>query len=256
MALQPIVSFSRVVPRDGSTIEECEDRLAVSASRFAVADGASDAIYSDVWADLLVSAFCSVATCEDGDAQDDGASWLAESRARWREWTSSLDVDALPWFTREKLRAGSFATFAGLTFDSAVDAGSAGSPATLIWTARACGDACVFLVRGGELALSFPATASDGFANSPRLLATSSGGAAALHVVCGRSEPGDRFYLATDALAQWLLAEHERGGRPWDAIDAVTRPDVFDALVHDARRTGALRNDDVSFVAIAAATVE
>jgi len=252
MALRPVVSFSRLVPRNGSTLEECEDRLALSPSRFAVADGASEAIYSDVWAEMLVTAFCAAAGCGDAvEAGGDPLPWLAESRSRWRAWTASLAVEALPWFAQEKLRAGSFATFAGLTFDSA-DAGGIGAPATLTWTASACGDACVFVVRGAELALAFPTPASDGFANSPPLLATSGGDADLLRVVCGRVEPGDRFYLATDALAQWLLAEHERGGRPWDAIGAIARPDVFDALVRDARRTGALRNDDLSFVAIAA----
>jgi hypothetical protein len=71
----------------------------------------------------------------------------------------------------------------------------------------------------------------------------------------GKWRAGDRFYLMTDALAQWFLARHEAGQKPWQVIGkALADPETgvaFPAWVEDLRDKGGLCNDDVTISAIA-----
>src|SRR5438876_30634 len=68
----------------------------------------------------------------------------------------------------------------------------------------------------------------------------------------GEFSPGDRAWLMTDALAQWFLAEAEKGGTPWDdlgALPAAPDPDAaFAAWVEGLRAARRLRNDDVTLL--------
>jgi hypothetical protein len=72
----------------------------------------------------------------------------------------------------------------------------------------------------------------------------------------GAVRAGDRFYVATDALAQWCLLSHERGERPWHRLHAIATPDDLAALVSAARGAGTLRNDDVGLVAVEAVALD
>jgi hypothetical protein len=295
MPLQHRVRFSGRLPKLGNTPDECEDHFGVAATRFAIADGASDAIYSQVWAHILTTSYCqSAAVADRGNGID---AWLGECRNAWRRWEAEASARALPWFTRDKLRGGSFATFAGLSFDppaanprrsvfanvfadidagvdAAVDAvvdsdgetdgvagetlhlrAGAGAAAetleTCTWSASACGDACLFVVRDDRLAVTFPVAAAAEFDNHPRLIATEPGHAGeSLLSLTGAAHAGDRFYLATDALAQWFLRSHGDGGEPWIAFDGVTTVEDFALLVSTFREAGDLRNDDVTLISI------
>jgi hypothetical protein len=229
---RPVVRFAGSLPKAGCTAAECEDRVAASAVRFAVADGASEGSYSGTWAGILADAFCEAVSID---------AWLDESRARWRRWERTLAGRNLPWFTQETLRAGSHAAFAGLSFD----AGAGGTT----WRATACGDVCVFLIRDEALEATMPLASADAFDTRPPLVATA-GRPPAFSETEGAVRAGDRFYLVTDALAQWCLLTHERGAPPWAQLQAIASADDLAALVAAARRTGELRNDDVGLIAI------
>jgi len=168
--------------------------------------------------------------------------WLARCRAEWRRWADAAALGDLPWFARETLRAGAFATFIGVAF-------SQGD-----WHAVACGDACLFVVRDDRLAAAFPLADGDGFDNTPPLLPTAThvGGPGTndLRTATGIAEPGDAFYLMSDALAHWFLADHDRGGKPWLALDGVRTPRDFDRFVSASRESHALKNDDVTLMTI------
>lgn len=239
MVGRPFVRFAGRTPKWGNLLDECEDHVAVSASRFAVADGASEASYSQRWAHLLTAAFCQ----HDGSDSTAPDGWLTTCRGQWHQWELELTERDLPWFTREKLRAGSFATFVGLEFADNTDARA--------WDATACGDACLFMVRDDALALAFPLTTADAFDSRPHLLPTSTDATSGdLHVMGGSAQIADRYYLTTDALAQWFLAECERGGRPWVAFDTITTAAQLEELVSAWRESGALKNDDVALIAV------
>lgn len=234
-----MIRFAGTVPKRGHAPAECEDQWSAAAQRFAVADGATEASYSRVWARILTDAFCQA----DANGTADTDAWLDAARAEWRRCADKISARELPWFTREALRTGSFASLVGLSFPLETTGG---------WTAVSCGDACVFHVRDESLAAAIPIGDSRAFTNSPPLV-PSVEAIAADHFAfaTGTAQPGDAFYLITDALAQWFLAEHEHAGQPWAILDTLTTPETFDAFVAEARASGALRNDDVALLSIA-----
>lgn len=238
------MKFAGRIPKHGHRAAECEDRYSSNGWRFAIADGASDSGYSQVWARILADSFCAPPAFDvSPDALD---VWLGRCRAEWRRWAREAGQGELPWFARESLRAGGFATFAGLVFspaDSEADATA--------WHAVACGDACVFIVRDDRLASAFPVDDCTGFDNTPQLVPTSQlPGGDGLRTAAGLARTGDAFYLVTDALAQWFLADHDRGEKPWVALNGVTTTRDLDVFVSASRQARAMKNDDVTLMSI------
>jgi Protein phosphatase 2C len=237
---RPMMKFAGMTPKRGHDTAECEDRFSSSSRRFAVADGASESGYSYVWAQILADSFCRshASRFDPGEL----SAWLARCRAEWRRWADAAALGDLPWFARETLRTGAFATFIGLAFSQGE------------WHAVACGDACLFVVRDDRLAAAFPLADGDGFDNTPPLVATANNfggpGNNDLRTATGIAEPGDSFYLMTDALAHWFLADHDRGEKPWIALDAVRTPRDLDLFVSASRESLALKNDDVTLMSI------
>ena len=242
MSLRPVVRFAGRVPKHGNDLSECEDSFCVADTTFAIADGASDGIYSHVWARILAESYC-----QQGQQlwnADTFSEWVnCRRRMEWDKWHAQVAAKELPWFAREKLRNGSFATFAGLTF--ATDLSGA-------WEACSYGDACLFIVRNDAILHSFPVTSSEAFGNNPPLIATLTGVTPEhIQILSGRAEAGDRFYLVTDALAQWFLAESERDEKPWAAFDTgILTDDDLKSFVNDYRGQKLLKNDDVTLIAI------
>jgi hypothetical protein len=67
----------------------------------------------------------------------------------------------------------------------------------------------------------------------------------------GECLPGDTFYLLTDALACWFLTAVESDREPWRELDEVGAGACpFDGWVAHLRRSGNLRNDDVTAVRV------
>jgi len=239
---RPVLKFSASVPKEGNGTHECDDRFSSGARRFAVADGVSEGGFSEIWAAILANAFCRPSA---GDVDAKGLdAWLGRSRAEWQRWAAETSKREVPWFTREMLRRGTHATFVGLAFPAR---GASGA-----WRAVACGDSCVFVVRDDRLALSFPMSGSREFHNTPPLVPASRATRTdALRMATGTARAGDAFYLATDALAQWFLANHERGEKPWVTLDRVVASHGLDAFVAASRAAHVLKNDDVTLLSIA-----
>jgi protein phosphatase 2C-like protein len=236
--------FAGRIPKQGHRSADCEDRFSASRLRFAVADGASDSGYSQQWARILADSFCRPPAFEISPEALDV--WLGRCRAEWRRWAREHAQGDLPWFARESLRAGGFATFAGLAFSPAE-----GETDATAWHAVACGDACVFIVRNDRLAGAFPVGDGTGFDNTPPLVPTSQlSGGDGLRTTTGRARSGDAFYLATDALARWFLTDHDRGAKPWLALDGVATWRDLDIFVSASREAHALKNDDVTLISI------
>jgi hypothetical protein len=215
-------------------------RRSLLGRRFAVADGTSEGGYSRVWARILADEFCREEPCGFDANGLDG--WLHACRDEWRRSAEQIARRDLPWFARATLNAGAFATFLGLGFADAADGA---------WTAVARGDACIFVVRDDALGLAFPVQESGRFDNHPALVASSDPlRGSALQTAAGAAQPGDAFYLATDALAQWFLDRHERGEKPWSALSRVRTQRQLTSFVTAARRSRALHNDDVTLMSI------
>jgi hypothetical protein len=233
--------------QQGNSPTEYQDAFAddAAAGRYAVADGVTQSGFARSWARLLVTAFVA-----DGAAPRAFVARLPEVQTRWRE---GLPV-SLDWLAEEKAQGGAFATFLGVAMTASADS------VTHEWQAVAIGDACLFHTRENRLLDVFPLERSEEFTNVPRSLGsrTAITGYWEKHTVhrCGRALPGDRLWLATDALAQWCLGECEAGAPPWGEMQLLCAEGEDDAhfvawiagLRERSERR--LRNDDVTLLMV------
>jgi hypothetical protein len=236
------------LPKAGNMEEEYEDAFWPPSSKeeggakfsFAVADGATEASYSKIWANLLVEAYCAGALEEESREAS-----IAELQAKWRE---VVTAQPLPWYAEEKIRSGAFSSLLGLTLHDTKTPRS--TPGT--WEALAVGDSCLFQMRDGEMIERFPITSSEEFNNRPALLSSNPGANERLAQYTfskqGKWEAGDVFYLTTDALACSLLKAAEEGDKPW-LIKRPTQED-FVSWISRLREKGSIGNDDVTMVSV------
>ena len=254
MWLRPLGEFW--LPSAGNSPEEYEDafQVAIPDSReapdggvalAAVADGASESAFAGEWARALVECFASRPPDLGRLTGESLQEWLVAPRESWR---GQVPWDRVPWHGEAKARAGAFATLLGLTVEAEPGDGS-----RLRWRAVAVGDSCLFLVRDGRLAVSFPLEGAAEFGNAPALVCSNAARAAPawddVSLRGGRCEAGDLFILASDALCRWFLERDAAGERPWEALAALGPPD-WEAWVDGQRRAGLIRNDDTTFVAM------
>ena len=231
-------SFS--VQKAGNKISECEDIWNYGKSdrlfSIALSDGATESSFSQEWAKELVTAFV------NRDLQT--LTWVGKSQQNWQQW---LENQNLSWFAKRKVGQGAFATFLGLEiFDD------------LSWKAIALGDSCLFVVRNCELRItnyelrkSFPLKQSEEFGNRPRLIGTYSN----TEQICfseinGNAKIGDRFYLATDAIACWILKQLEAIQDPWVKLDEISSQDIFANWVNELRDRHEIANDDTTLLCL------
>src|SRR5262249_4076973 len=122
----------------------------------------------------------------------------------------------------------------------------------------AVGDCCLFQVRNDQVLCAFPIAHAADFGNHPELLNSRQEPSAQLrdHQKKGRGHrrKGDRFFLVTDALAQWFLGNLEANHKPWRSIErllSASAPDTaFAEWIAALRSASALRNDDVTLMLI------
>ena len=254
MTLRPPRSFW--LPKAGNSPEEYEDASRVvypqrmgaagrRTARAAVSDGASESAFAREWANVLADAFVSRPPDIGGLTRDSMWDWLASAQEEWR---AGIPWDRIPWHGEAKARAGAFATLLGLTV-----AARSGSSRRLSWQAVAVGDGCLFVVRDDSLWLSFPLEDADQFDNSPTLVCSNPDNAGDLWKDVRRSDgecvAGDSFILASDALACWFLERNAGGEMPWKTLLALDASG-WTSLVDEERRTGSMRNDDMTLVII------
>jgi hypothetical protein len=163
-------------------------------------------------------------------------------------WASDVGSQPLPWYAEAKFAQGAFATFLGVVLKSF------GRPS---WQAVAVGDSCLFQIRDGQLRQAFPLTQSSEFDNSPRLLGSRTSAVEARQREVrgyGSWQAQDRFFLATDALAQWFLRQVEAGGKPWEVLESLLgESDVSTAgkaWIEQLRDQHEIRNDDVTLIMV------
>ncbi len=177
--------------------------------RCALADGATDAVFSKHWAELLVAGY---AANEWTESTISSAS-LACIKERWH---SHVAVKELPWYTLEKAKLGAAAALVTLRI----------SAEGRRWSGVAIGDSCLFHIRNGAVITRFPEMSTSDFSNICELL-SSSKDANNLELVRRVHEndswlPGDYFYLMSDALACWFTRQLEEG-KQRQAISLVSR---------------------------------
>ncbi|WTW97881.1 hypothetical protein OG216_33115 [Streptomycetaceae bacterium NBC_01309] len=228
----------------------------VSSVRAAVSDGASESLLARRWAEVLVRQAGGAPTglLRTGTGFADV---LGRAAHRWPdlmkryEYGRELRGRPLTWYERPGFERGAHATLLVAHF-----AAHRWAPARGTWSAAALGDTCLFHVRGDQLRLAFPLDRADDFDNHPALAASLGHDRDAVEphvrVVGGSWVMGDRFYLATDALAAWFLRSREEGEKPWHALRVLdsASPRELASWVERRRAAGELRNDDVTLIRI------
>lgn len=216
-----------------------------------VADGATEGVLAGEWANITLKSLSK--TAGEIRTPDDVMPQLNEAVQTWRRFKRICTVNgtkpltALPaWLEDEAVARGAFATACVAWFS---DDGE--------WIGGAIGDSCVFHLRQDQLIEAWPLSTSREFNNSPYLV--SSEAACNVDLVkhikihSNRWEREDHFYFATDALACWILKQHENEASPWTKLasfDAIAAPDEFSAFVESIRDAGEIRNDDTTLARV------
>ena len=265
--------FAYWAAKEGSSAAEYEDAWRILPGTadevpgnwvaVAVADGATESLLARRWAAMTADGFA-VARTAVCDADSFAETALALS-ARWPAVVESYTVERaaagrpLRWYERPGLEKGAFATL--LTLQMNAGDAPADDPEPLAqpgiprvigdWRSAAIGDTCLFQIRAGRLQAAFPLDQNCSFNTSPALLGSCDADPEVIadHVrfAEGTVTEGDDFFVCTDAMAAWFLACVEDGGRPWETLRDLTEIG-FAEWVSEARRTGGLRNDDVTLV--------
>ena len=248
MAWRPQCSVFQVV-KAGNEPDQCDDaaefRLPVSTAplRAAVADGATEAMLSGLWARCLVRAASRTPLSLSTHVMLERARgyWQSERTAYLAERERN---DPLKWYEETGLARGSMAALCWVEFQASRFSRKG------TYAAAGVGDVCLFHTRRGGLLDSFPLGVGAKFGNRPALLATDKAAAPpAFETKSGSWRSGDILLLASDALADWLLA-HAADRAVWAMITGMRSDSSFSKFVAATRDGGDLRNDDVTMLLI------
>jgi hypothetical protein len=222
----------------------------------AISDGATQSIFAEEWADLLTQGFCQSqepTICEH--IRDNWQTWLKPLQNAWipiYEQARSKPQQANKWNSLKSTSARAntaAATFVGLQI-LPTDENGRGK-----WKSVAIGDSCLFQFRQikgkPELQKAFPleksqdfSTATHAFNSNPKYSVLSKAKPVFFE---GEYQLGDTFFLATDALAQWLLKNRELGQDDWRKLLEVKDQSEFERMVDDLRKTNQIVFDDTTF---------
>ena len=107
--------------------------------------------------------------------------------------------------------------------------------------------------KGMRVLEMFPLQKSSQFTMSPYLIGSRSDGESLnerIQISKCSLRDGDMLLLATDAVAAWLLRQHEEGRPLWKWLyRKLSTPERFAAMVAYGRKNG-LRNDDFTLVRV------
>lgn len=237
-----IITQILTTQKAGLAPEQNEDATAVVGLRVAIADGASEGWQSGQWAGILAHAAAS-----DFPDPKTYPQWLLS--AQHLAPRETLGGVAGSWYAEEKQALGAFSTLLAVAFD--VPKTGSG----IKWRAIAVGDSCLFHLRGDKVVTRFPLEDVEAFSNRPALVASlPTSELLEPEWFAGRAELTDRFYLATDALAEWFYryaCDHQ--AEPWRVFDRLMNdrsPADFETWVQAERTAKRLKNDDTTLIRI------
>jgi hypothetical protein len=227
----------------GNKESECEDSISfnLKKKRFAIADGASSSMFSDVWASCLTSNVIDLETDLFTNASDLFHILLPIAR---EEWYSRVEWNNLKWFQTNKSFQGSYSTLLYLEIKRIEE--------RYLYRALCVGDSCMFVLGPGGTFYSFPYKKASQFNNSPKLIwtgrKTQTNNLDKLLpdfvTTGGYITEKNEIILATDALSKWLIETHNFSIlRDLVVNDSGMRDYLSNEI--DAKR---MRNDDISLI--------
>lgn len=251
--IQLRLHFAGQVAKPGTHLDECQDAMKSDEQYCAaIADGVSRSFFPAIWAKLLVETFC---------LQSRGLLW----EEAWREWLEPIQTRWLEEVTARvealgpsayrplnnlKMRSSATATFVGLELLPPLGQ-------EVPWRAIIIGDSCLFHTRKGALYKVYLLEDSSKFSNATQAfysLPRYDFDPPSPQYVSGEAAIGDRFLLATDALAHWLIQTYEQTG-DWAQVEQRLAPGLvhgqFAAWVEEQRETSERPlSDDVTLLIV------
>ncbi|PQJ33886.1 hypothetical protein BSZ35_04065 [Salinibacter sp. 10B] len=225
------------VPRAGGEAGDYEDAVTLQVDEWpvcaAVADGATESVFARQWAKTLVD----ILVDTNATRAEDFPAVVAEGQRQWQTSIGERE-DERPWYVTAKAAEGAYATLLGVSVHS-----------DGTWRAVSVGDCCLFHVHGEQVRQTWPLDHPEAFTNRPALLSSQQGASMpSPRTASGSWTAGGALFLATDAVAAWLLRRRASGKSiaemvQWDS-------DTFRDCVAAARERGTLRNDDSTLLVL------
>ncbi len=251
-------------PKKGNSPDEYEDAYgcAVDEGRFAIADGATESSFAEIWSTILSQKFVAAPPVGSPPESQTLQEWIAPMQ---QEWHANIMWDRLPWFAEEKARKGAFATFLGMEFmeEEEEDDGIMDKLLFMFkkqktsgprWKALTIGDSNLYQIRDDALITSWPLTKGIQFTHRPTLISSNpkcnDGIWDHFQYQVGEYEEGDTFILATDAIAKWFLDRVELGEKPWRTLAQLKSEQDFETLCSELRSGLKMQNDDTTIISI------
>ena len=222
--------------KHGHTSQENEDAANGDDHFVAVADGATEAIFSRIWARELVNAMTEV-DVTSFLSEPNATFWQRTEMASFR-WQAQLSLGPQPWFVQQKMLQGSGAALALLMLNRQQRR----------WYSIAIGDVIIVQLRDHQKMCAWPLDHSAQFNTSPTLVGSKPTRDRSDVPSCeGIFIPGDQFLVMTDALAAWSLHCDEISESQWDHLLGIGTSLEWESFVQKARLQG-MRNDDVTLI--------
>ena len=190
--------------KEAENPDDCQDAHCwnVEEGRYAIADGATRSFFPKQWATLLVQHFCD--NTDVPLANTDWQDWICPIQEKWYKGVEEKVKERNLFYLTNSFKAqeSAVSTFVGIEFNED----------NSTWEAVIIGDSCLFHKSNSEFK-SYLIENSAHFTNQPEVFASfpkDNQGEPTL-IPASKTKPGDTFFLATDALAKWIL-EHKEAG--------------------------------------------
>jgi hypothetical protein len=234
------------VPKPGHRPDQNQDAFAGEEKdgrlRLCMSDGVTEESFdSRGWARALCDGFL------ERPAGGMGSKWLND---RLQELATAFagkvearvaaadTTKAYSWLAKPRAEMGSKATLLG------VEVGPIGSKRSAYWRAFAVGDTNLFVVRDGKMLRAWPLESSRDFDIRADVASTKSAERTQWRTDGkGWVREGDRLYLMTDALAQYVLRREEAGDPVWRSLEELGGESAFARFVERARADGMTGDD-------------
>ena len=226
-----------------------QDAFAISSDEriFAIADGVSEAPYSQIWADKVVNRFIEKPFVPDLNAQK-LKDWLEDIR---KKWSSEIDQhqsheqteqanELIMEMTRE---GGGSTTFLGMIIQKK-------KKKYQKLQLFGIGDTNMFLIRNNRIKEKFPITLVESFTDHTIGLRSIDNASQKIPELKEfNAKRGDIVILATDALAKWIFKYYKKGGEySWKRI--LKNKNNIQNFIDELRDTNKIDDDDTTCIII------
>lgn len=233
------------LPKEGELPKNNQDAAYSSddGTLIAIADGVSSSLFSREWAQILTREFCRDSDISIEKLHKHWHHWLRPLQEYWRNFYLS-NVASLPWYAKGSAdKDHGSATFVGLKIHAKNRYGKG------YWEALSIGDSCLFKINSKLRKISFyPQMKSREFRSVTRCISSLPEYNSLMPELWrGEYHEDDYFFLATDAISQWIIESLEE--RNFDeSISEIRNYDEFSKFIFGLRAQRKIHNDDTSIV--------